>query len=434
MLLYIIIFILIFLIVFILSIFCMVKRELVIDNLYLIIPAICVGLWALHFLILQFQIYNKFYIRLYDFKIVYNCGLHIWTNPTKIYHIGFYYLPSYAVVLATTVCLFPYFIASYIFYSATFILALLSIREYNKILILMEVKKKIHRFIFLMIISNGFTVYRIFAFGQFKYMILVIFLFVIRRELQNRKNQIEKDFKYNFINYSLLAFAIGIFPFFILLFLIYLFQDISFHELLKTENIKKYCLIISIFALENFLFFIYPSLFFDFVGLFQRFNEREWSHRQLPNYYLAWINLDDYSLFFTLSTIFIVIITLVLIYNKNLRIEEKFGYFSLAVIFISMYARRLFLVLFPLAYLLFIPFLYQEEKDINFFKKNKFFLIGLVSGFAIYFMDPHNQIIEFFFPYLEGAKWIEFRWIIFVCIFGIDILILHMKNYRFMHN
>ena len=99
-----------------------------------------------------------------------------------------------------------------------------------------------------------------------------------------------------------------------------------------------------------------------------------------------------------------------------------------------MYARRLFLILFPLVFLLFIPFLNQDERGIDFFKKNKIFLVGLLSGFLIYSMDPHDQIIEFFFPYLEGSIFIELRWIVIVGIFGWSLLKLHMKNIKLKHN
>jgi len=409
----ILIFILIFSIVFIVTLFCMIKKELVIENLYLIIPSICIGLWALHFLIFQYQIYNNFIMVQYDFKIIYRCGRQIWINPADLYKTPFYYFPIWAIALAFTVCLFPFNIASFIFFGFTYFLAVLSIREYNKILILMDVRQKIHRFMFLMIISNGFTVYRLFAFGQFKYIILVIFLLVIRRELQYRNNELEKDFKYKLINYSLLAFAIAIFPFFILLLLVYIFQEIPFNELFKKENLKEYAIVISVFALENFLFFIYPTLIFEFFGLYQKFNK---------------------SLFFNISSILMVCTTCVLIYlNKTLKIEEQFGYFSLVVIFFSMYARRLFLILFPFVFLFFIPFFNQKEKRVDFLKKNKFFLIGLLSGFAIYFMDPHHQLIELFFPVLEGSKLLEYKWIVFTSIFGVDIIILHMKKYDLLH-
>ena len=435
MFLNILLFILVFSLVFILTLFCMIKKELVKENLYLIIPSICIGLWALYFIVIQVEIHSKLIISQPDFSIIYKCGNQIWTDPADLYKRPFYYLPIWAIVLALTVCLFPFYIASFIFYGFTYILGVLSIREYNKILILKDIGRKFHRFMFLMIISNGFTVFIIFFFGQFKYIILVIFLFVIRRELQYRNNELEKDFKYKLINYSLLAFAIAIFPFFILLLLVYIFQEIPFNELFKKENLKEYVIVIFVFALENFLFFIYPSLIFEFFGLYQKHNKREWKDSQLPNFYLAWINLDDYSLYFIISTIIMVCITFILISlkNNNLKIEDKFGYFSLAVIFISIYARRLFLVLFPFAFLLFIPFFNQDEKSIEFLKKNKFFLIGLLSGFAIYFMDPHHGLIELFFPALEGSKLLEYKWIAFVSIFGVDILILHLKKYNFLH-
>ena len=132
----------------------------------------------------------------------------------------------------------------------------------------MDVKKQMHRFIFLIIISNGYFIYTQFKFCQFKYLILIIFLVIIRREIQYRKEGKEKDLKYYIINYAILIYAIGVAPYFIFLVFIYLFHDIGFYELTEKVNIQKYCIILILFILENFLFVLYPSLIFEFLKSF----------------------------------------------------------------------------------------------------------------------------------------------------------------------
>ena len=94
------------------------------------------------------------------------------------------------------------------------------------------------RFLFLIAISNGYVIYLLFLFNQTKYIIGFLFLFVLRREIQFRIENIKKDIKFYLINYGLFLLAASAAPYFFPLFLIYLFHDISKDELFKKENIK----------------------------------------------------------------------------------------------------------------------------------------------------------------------------------------------------
>ena len=148
---------------------------------HLYIPFICIGFWALLYLRQVNFILNQYW----DLYIFYDSGKQVFINPEDLYEIGnFHYMPSSAVFFAFTISLFPLFIAHYIFYILNYVMALISIKEYNKILELLNVKEKIHRFLFLIIISNGFFVYRQFYYNQTKFLVLAILLFITRREIQ----------------------------------------------------------------------------------------------------------------------------------------------------------------------------------------------------------------------------------------------------------
>jgi len=251
-------------------------------KLYLITPMCCTFLWIFYYLL-----HENFIFIQEDFLVLYNAGKQLFIDPTVLYDpkFRFYYLPIFALFFGITFSLFPFFIAQYIFYFTTIILGLLFIREYDEIIKLIGIEIKIHRFIFLMIISNGWFIYVQILFGQFKYIVGVILFFIIRRELQYRREEKEKDLKFYLVNYNLFAFMIAIFIPFIFLFFIYIFQEIHIADVFKKENIRKYSMILLIFAIQNFLFFIYPSYFFDILPLYNRHNTVERNY--FPLFYLC---------------------------------------------------------------------------------------------------------------------------------------------------
>ena len=119
-----------------------------------------------------------------DFFIVYKTGKLIFDKPADLYkpeHM-YSYLPVFAMFLSITFSLLPFNIANYSFYIMNIFLGMLFTLEFNRILVLMDVKEKMHRFLFLMIISNGMIIFQLFFLNQFKYIIGVIILFVLKRQ------------------------------------------------------------------------------------------------------------------------------------------------------------------------------------------------------------------------------------------------------------
>ena len=362
--------------------------------------------------------------------------MQIFSNPLKLYdNKRFVYLPSFAILFAISLSLFPVIISYYIFFIINYILAILTIVEFNKILVLMNLKEKIHRFMFLIIISNGYFIYFQFYFNQTKYIVLLILLFSIRRELQFDMDEKVKELKYYVINYGLFVFAVGMAPYFIFLLLIYIFHNISFSELFKKENLKKYSIVIIMFVIQNFLFIIFPSLIFDFLD---GFNHPQRRQRKLKLIYLReWVQISSSDIRFLsiMLTIALTIISLILILNNKLKIEEKFGYFCIAYVFVGIFAYSIIvsLVLFSFILLLFVPHLNQNSKGIEFVKNNITLLIGLFSILGISFMSS-NFIVFQLISIKEEIPFVIFynlRWIFLLSIMMSSLIKLYLekKNY-----
>jgi len=429
---YILFFIIVFIVIFSSCFYCLLKNVFSKENLYLIIPAFCISLWVLYLLSERLKILSYG-----DFDTFYSSGKQIFIDPAKLYYIyNFYYLPSFAVVFAVSLSLLPKDLSYFLFLIINYILGILTIIEFNKILNLMNVKEKIRRFMFLMVISNGSFVYCQFFWNQTKYLVFLLLLLIIRRELQFIKIKKEKNLKYHIINYNLLVFAIGMAPYFFFFLLIYVFQDIPCNALFKKENIKKYSIAVMMFLIQNFLFFIYPSLIFDFLGGSNR-SQNEHSNEYFLFYLREWYVLSPTYVLFSIifCTIILFIITFILIFckkYKKLSIEQKFGYFSIAYVLIGFQfiQSTVGIVLFTLITLLFIPYLIQDVKGSEFIKQNKILLIGLIS-IAIMLFIPGAFIITKIITEPEEYPldlFYNLRWIFLLATMLTSLFSLHINE------
>ncbi|MFX1277591.1 MAG: hypothetical protein ACFFAT_21440, partial [Promethearchaeota archaeon] len=324
----------------------------------------CLSFWAIYAIFIINQLSAGA-----DFQFYYDAGEQILFDPRNLYDVfGYQYMPSFAMFFAITFSLIPYLIAGYLFYTLNYIIGLFTIIELNKILKLMNLKEKKHRFIFLWIISNGYFVFNQFKWNQAKYIVLIILLFVIRQELQFRMDEKEKNLKFYLVNYSLLVFAIAIAPYFIFLLLIYLFEDIQIKSIFNQFNKKKFLIVICSFLLQNFLFIIFPSVLFDFL---EGINHPIRDPKKINMLYLE--NLVNFSSsrmksIILFSNITLLLITCFLILKKRLKLEYKFSFFLLAFLFIGVYSYQfhLALILFTFIILLFVPCLKKDYKGLDF--------------------------------------------------------------------
>ncbi len=397
------------------------------NQTYLIIPIICINFYAL---ICLFFVSNKFY---YDFEVFYNAGRQVFLDPAHLYDvIGFYYMPNFAILFAVSFSLMPFIVSYYLWFFVNYISAIFFIIEFNKVLNLMDIKKKSHRFLFLIIISNGMLVYHNFFFNQSKYLVGLILLVIVRRELvyKETNGEFTKDIKYFMINYGLFIFILGLAPYFIFLLIIYFIYDIRNKEELKNKNLIVVSIIVFMFIFQNFLFIIYPSLIFEFINGFFFPVERE----TLMIFYLQeFISVSSTIIFlFTIIIIIILsVITLLLVLNKSLEIHEKFSYFSLGYLFFGMfstYGHGVILLAFIL--LLFTPHMDQKAKATEFIKSNKIFLIGLISIAGLFFV-PFSYTAYRHFPLLKVYPFSLFfllRWIFFLSIMTISLIVLKLSD------
>ena len=413
------------------------KFELVKKKLYIIIPLYCILYWAIYFIFA-----GTFFLHPnYDFLNYYYCGKRFLKNPQDLYEdsdeygyrYGYKYLPNFAMFIGVPLSLFPTVNeAYYFFYIINIFLGLIFTLLFNKLLILLNLKERVHRFLFLMVISNGWIVLQLYANNQIKYLVGVIILFIINRELKHIKYQIERDYKYYFINLNLFVFIVGLAQYFIFLLLIYLFHNISWRELIKIEIIKKYITIIVSFILQNILFIIYPGLIYDFDEIYQKEERR--NNEKLKHFYLEYI--DDYVITlpseykFYISLIlniilYAIILILILISHRRISLIEKFGYFCLAFVYLNYLAFRILLNIIPFVCILFIPYIDQTKRGIQFLKENIIVLIGLFSIAGLYF-TPHKD--AFSYPFIEG---IYLGYLIFVIILGASFLALYLRKRKF---
>ena len=178
------IFFIIFIVFFSLNLFFLYLNYLSKENLYLIIPILCFSFWVFHCIYFLNTIkYNEMgSLWDADFSVFYSAGKQILQKPGDLYEIERYlYMPSFAIFFCFTFSLLPYEISFYSFYLVNYILGIFAILEFNKILILKGIEKKVHRFIFLIVISNGYLIWVIFFFNHFKFIIFFFLLYIIKR-------------------------------------------------------------------------------------------------------------------------------------------------------------------------------------------------------------------------------------------------------------
>ena len=405
------------------------------EYIYLIIPKLCMSFWALFFLIR-----SKFKPLYRDLPVlIYKSGKQILINPSQLYDVSCYFFLPNIAIFGMFFTFLPYNFFYYVLYTLNFLLGILYIGEYDKILKLLNVKKKFHRFLFLIIISNGWLVLWNFVFNQSKIIICFIFLFVLRREIHFKIENRERNFKFYLINYSFFIFAIGFAPYLVFFLIIYIFQDFHLEKIFNKVSFQKYGYFITAFIIQNFFFIIFPYAIFDFLEGFtfaySKGGVPEKGIVPIRIFYLReFVYIDGkYGLLITLISIFIISsISIILILCKNLKIEQKFSILALVYIIFDVYKGYVIcLILMPLILLSFIPYLNQEKEGIEFIKENKDFLIGLISVSGFYFTFISMEQFFIILPLLQRYPLIiivYLRWIILLSIMLISLCMGILKH------
>jgi len=390
-------------------------------NSYIFIPMICIFFWAIVSLIKDdFNILGAS-----DFPAIYYAAKYIFTKPELVYSDAivppYPYTPCIATIFAP-IALLPLETAHWIYLIITLILSYLLIINFDQILKIKHIERKLHRLIFLLAISNGLRYVQLFDYLTSKMWTAFFLIYFLRREIEFRElNKNRDNLKFKFIQWMILIFSIGISPQFFFLIFLYLFYNIKFREIFSKKQIKIYFLMIVVFFIQNFMFIIIflvapESITFFFGGSWRG---RHMIYRpnltyeylvenrvRLPADTLSHIFLV-LSLYFDLSAlnydlllpslIIMSIITILIHFKKKLSLEEKFGYFAIfSLFFNTMIAPRYYIVLLPFIAILFINKMKDCEKIMEFIKLNSLLLLGLICIVILYFIPEIHYLLRVF--------------------------------------
>ena len=400
------------------------------EKYYIIIPILSLSFWCLSVLI-----HENFFISIldtlrYDFLPLYNAGKQVYSNPASLYDVqGYFYSPIFALVYGLLFSWQPTYIVWYVHYVFAFLLALLSLFEFNRILNFLKLEKGFVRVIINTLFMFGWPIYFIFFLNQAKFIVILSLLFIIRREIEFRSLKKEKNLKFFLINYLILAFTLSIAPYLIFLVLIFLVNDIDVKQTFKKSNLYRILLFLIILILQNSLFLFFPNLIFDFIekGLdFQR------DFIQLMIFWnVSGLNLEVLSLIKIISVISMALLSLYIwIFKNDLKIEVKVGYFTFALLYLNAWkGYDMLLIALPYVYILLIP----ELKRIDNWKirKNIPFLIFFLSIFAILIQMTYNETFFKYFPFLQNYPYImlvNFRWFLPILIMSLTFLYLKLRK------
>ena len=122
----------------------------IISNYNLIVLFLCIGFWALLYLV-----FVLFKLNQYDFIVFYNSGKQIFIDPSKLYEDvhGYYYMPIFALLMSP-ISLFDIFIAHYVFYVINYVSLVLIVREFNKILSLKNFTRNLYKMMILLVVKK----------------------------------------------------------------------------------------------------------------------------------------------------------------------------------------------------------------------------------------------------------------------------------------
>ncbi len=404
------------------------KQSFIRNKSYLFIPLLCAFFWI--FLTL---LKDNFYIfDAVDFDGFYYASRKIYLDPGKVYVIGLegnqhYYLPCFATLLGLITVFLTYNASMLIFFIILVILTILLIIEFDRLLESSGISEKYIRILILLVFSNSYSLFLNFDFMQSKLIPIFSIILFLRREIQYR-NYPEKfnEKTFLFVQMMIFLFGLGLIPqYFIFFSIIYLFHGISWKKIFNKSQLKKYGLFILVLCVQNFMFFVIfivnpDSIFFLFkrtsgrssIFFYDSLTPSEMIAEKMnfPETFLLvilffineFISLSFLSgtLVALISMVILLISSLILAFWKDMQFEIKISYFALTVICFSIYYRFLESIIFlPLVALLFIVSINDTDRLLEFIKSNFFWLLGLLSLFALNLV-PKEYFYYKIFPFL----------------------------------
>lgn len=384
-------------------------------RLEIILPFFCTLVWAF---VAVFK--DNFYIDPIDYHIYYEAGKDIFTDPSRVYTRGFYYLPVSAM-LFFPLSFFSLTVSTYLYFLILIIFGLLLLVEFRKILILNEISDARLQLLILLLISNGYAWMFQFDLLNIKIVIAYLIVLVIRRELSMRKGEIEEDLKFKILQVNLFLLFIALVPPLIPICIIYLLKDVdfgNFKEIIGKSKLKDYGLFVSFFLIQNIMFLIFPSLISGFLDGMSVFDKPELtlnlSYSEIiqnrimspvsPLLLIAcFLNLGNSSILSLVSIIIVFVVTIAISLIKNERIEYQIALCFLSYLFFNIFLKKTnYIHIVPIIMLLFIedesfPKSFPElsvSALFNFLKDNINFIIGLLCLSLLIILPPIFVIVR----------------------------------------
>ena len=425
------------------------------NKIYLFLPLICVAFWIFLSLIKD----NIYIYDAADFNAFFSASRKIYLNPGEVYSkdIGYFYFPSFAMVFGLFTIFLSYNVSSWIFFIILSFFSIYLIIETDKLLKKAGIDKVFTRVLVLLVIANSYSIMLDLDALQPKVISAFCLILFLRREVDFKNNpQNYNENKFMFSQMMILIFGLGLIPQYFLFFsIIYLFHKVSWKQILSKKQIKKYGLFILALLVQNFMIIIIIlinpkviTVFFNRSSSLEALNpilETMTPSKIVENAYnihdsvfaliLVLINeLIDLTflnglILLIFSMGILLVVSFLLASHKDMDIGIKFGYFSLIVIFFSIFFRNIEKIIFiTLTTLLFIISLTKTQNIVEFLKKNFYWLLGLFS-LQIINLIPREYYFYKVFPFLLDIPiiFLLFGLISIHLILGFSILIFRKQ-------
>jgi hypothetical protein len=398
-------------------------------NWLIILPILVILFWGIFCLI-----HENFYLTKYetDFTYFYDAGHRIANNPLTLYDVSqYYHLPIFAYSFIF-ISMFPYWNAMLVMFAINIIVGILFVIELNKVFQLMNIKNNLTRAVYISIICSSWNIYLQFYYCQVKIIVVLILIFVIRREIQYKEQKksfnSKKKFWYYFINYFLIAYSLSITPYMIFFYLILFMDDFGKGNLFKRESLMKMGGFVGIIVAQNFIFIIHPILFIEYISGVSFFHL----------YYLVDIlPYLSFNIFQILSIPFLIILISLnlLILFSNYDLKTKMGLSGVVYLLFNGYGTSGHFIYIMLMFFLLIAQVKERESFIKTIKEkeNRLVILGMLFILILNVSSVYNSAIRDEFSILFNPPFEIFmisRHIILIGIITFILIIMGIKVKR----
>ncbi len=356
---------------------------------------------------------NKYWILHSDFRLFYDVGKEVFTDPSDIYkkYYGwsYYYLPSFAIAMGLTFSLLPLLISSVLFKLVQYMFACLSLHEINEILKIHDVNGTFVRFLVLFACSNGWIVYNIFWGDQVKFFVSFVFLYSFKElMLLEKAEKPLKTTKFFFLTFAF-VFALGISPY-----LFYFYLIVFFFKLIDLkEFFVRFFLLIASFLVQNFLFVLYPSMIFKF----------------LDGFFLYSNNISKESVILSILCNVLILTLSVVLTFKRLPLIQKTGLLSVIIITLnynSFSSQFTYVITFPFVFLSLSVYFVEKNNLMEFIKANEICGVAFVILFVRYAIPDFRFFLRNFNFKLDAL----FEILLFSLIVSFDCFFFYMMKFQ----